>query len=142
MAVAEDSSSDEYESDDGEDVALAVLNNIDRQIKRRDRQDDFLKGPFSYDIRKNGSPTPLPVFDTRHVHRTPFPPTPSVGVICEPSSGQEVRRRTPREGAVSPEDLEADQEPPLHQPVLARLDTPDAHPPGAPVASHGHGRWR
>ena len=143
-AAAEDSSSDEYESDDSEDVALVVLNNIDRKIKMRERQDDFLKGPLTYDVRKMDR---LPLCQSLQItmkpllKRSPHPP-PSGVVICGHSSGQEVRRRTPREGAVSPEDLGADQEPPLHQPVLARLDTPDAHPPSAPVASHGHGCWR
>ena len=39
------SSSDEYESDDGEDVALRMLINIDRLQKKRKLQDEFLKGP-------------------------------------------------------------------------------------------------
>ena len=43
VGQVEDSSSDEYESDDGEDVALRMLNNIDRLLRKRKLQDEFLQ---------------------------------------------------------------------------------------------------
>ena len=57
--VEDSSSSDEYESDDGEDVALQMLNNIDRLLKKRKLQDEFLNGKGSQEGRQ-GSQEKVP----------------------------------------------------------------------------------